>query len=148
MVDFIDQKIEVGAHICFIRNERGKPTFIKYGTVKKISEKSLDVEVEDGSIHKVMFSTSRYLDNTKQLKVVVIKDRPNREGNEKDISGYPIKVGDAVAFPEGVSNGSSRRFIKGTVSGLTQKNVNIVSDETSYENARRTFDRVVVIESI
>ena len=144
MKNFIDQEINEGDAVVFIRNQRSTPTCLKYGTVIKVNNKSINVESE-GKAYRVMFTTSPYKDSTKLLKAVVIKERASRTGKPVDITGYPIQVGDTLAFTEEVYQGAVESFIVGTVTSIAAQSIGIHSDNPRYENARRTFDRVVVI---
>ena len=144
MKNFLDQEINEGDTIVFIRNQRGAPACLKYGTVCKVNNKSIDVNSEQKK-YRVMFSTSPYKDNTKLLKALVLKERASRTGKTVDFTGYPIQIGDTIAFTEKVYVGAVESFIIGTVTGITAHSVNIHSDLPSYEDARRAFDRVIVI---
>lgn len=146
MQNFLNQEVRINDEVVFIRNQRGKPTSLQTGTVKKINEKSVSID-SDGKTYRVMFSTSPYKDQTKLLKVIVMKDRKDRIGDPKDFTGYPIKEGDTIAFTENVYQGAVESFIIGTVTSITPQNINIVSDNIRYASSRRSFDRVIVINN-
>ena len=146
MQNFLNQEVRINDEVVFIRNQRGKPTSLQMGTVKKINEKSVSID-SDGKTYRVMFSTSPYKDQTKLLKVIVMKDRKDRIGDPKDFTGYPIKEGDTIAFTENVYQGAVESFIIGTVTSITPQNINIVSDNIRYASSRRSFDRVIVINN-
>ena len=145
MKNFIDQEINVGDSVAFIRNQRGTPTGLMRGTVAKVNAKSINVESE-GKTYRVMFTASPYKDDTKLLKAVVIKKRPPRTGEPVDFTGYPIQEGDTIAFTENVYQSAVESFIVGTVTSIAAQSVGIHSDsDPKYENARRAFDRLIVI---
>ena len=144
MKNFIDQEINTGDQVAFIRNQRSTPTCLKYGTVIKVNNKSINVNSE-GKSYRVMFTTSPYKDDTKLLKAVVIKERVPRTGEPVDFTGYPIQIGDSIAFTEDVYQGAVESFIVGTVTSIAAKSVGITSDDPKYKNSRRAFDRIVVI---
>ena len=144
MKNFIDQEFKAGDDVVFIRNQRGTPSSLMRGTVVKVNDKSINVDSE-GKTYRVMFSTSPYKNNATLLKAVVIKERESRTGEPADFTGYPIRIGDTVAFTEGVYQGSVESFIVGVVTSIAAQSVGIHSDNPKYETARRTFDRVVVI---
>lgn len=146
MQNFLNQEVRINDEVVFIRNQRGKPTSLQMGTVKKINEKSVSID-SDGKTYRVMFSTSPYKDQTKLLKVIVMKDRKDRIGDPKDFTGYPIKERDTIAFTENVYQGAVESFIIGTVTSITPQNINIVSDNIRYASSRRSFDRVIVINN-
>lgn len=145
MKNSIDQEINAGDSVVFIRNQRGTPACLMRGTVDKVNAKSINVSSE-GKSYRVMFTTSPYKDQTKLLKAVVIKDREARTGEPVDFTGYPIREGDTIAFTEEVYQGAIESFIVGTVTSIAAQSVGIHSDSNPrYENARRAFDRLVVI---
>lgn len=146
MQNFLNQEVRINDEVVFIRNQRGKPTSLQTGIVKKINEKSVSID-SDSKTYRVMFSTSPYKDQTKLLKVIVMKDREERSGDPKDFTGYPIKEGDTIAFTENVYQGAVESFIIGTVTSITPQNINIVSDNIRYASSRRSFDRVIVINN-
>ena len=144
MKNFINQEINIGDSVVFIRNQRSTPTLLKYGTVIKVNNKSINVESE-GKTFRVMFTTSPYKDDTKLLKAVVIKERAPRTGEPVDFTGYPIQIGDSIAFTEEVYQGAVESFVIGTVTSIAAQSVGIHSDNPKYENARRAFNRMIVI---
>lgn len=147
MENFIDQEINKGDSVAFIRNKRGTPACLMRGTVTKVNAKSINV-VSEGKAYRVMFTTSPYKDQTKLLKAVVIKDRTSRTGEPVDFTGYPIQKGDTIAFTENVYQGAIESFIVGTVTSIASQSVSIHSESNpKYENARRAFDRVIVINN-
>lgn len=146
MQNFLNQEVRINDEVVFIRNQRGKPTSLQTGIVKKINKKSVIID-SDSKTYRVMFSTSPYKDQTKLLKVIVMKDREERSGDPKDFTGYPIKEGDTIAFTENVYQGAVESFIIGTVTSITPQNINIVSDNIRYASSRRSFDRVIVINN-
>ena len=68
MKNFIDQEINVGDPVTFIRNQRSTPTRLMNGTVIKVNNKSINVDSE-GKTYRVMFTTSPYKDDTKLLDI-------------------------------------------------------------------------------
>lgn len=146
MKNFLNQEIHVNDTVAFIRNKRGMPTSLKTGLVVKVNEKSILID-SGGEKYRIMFSTSPSKDQTIMLKVIVLKDREERSDGPKDVTGYPIREGDTIAFTEDVYQGAVESFIKGTVTGITAQNVNISSDTERYKKTRRTFNRIVVINS-
>ena len=150
LTDFLGQEIHVNDSVAFIRNKRTEPTKLMYGTVEKITGKGIVTKASDGEKYQVMLSTSNYLDKTKLLKVIVLKERPDRTGEVKDATGYPVHVGDKIAFMGKVVRGASQAFELAVVKKISNNTAFFDVPVSDYlgggtKESRRSLDRLVVL---
>ena len=143
MLDYLDQEIRVNDTIVFIAGTTNGSKWLLKGQVQKLTEKSLVVLDEKGETRRLSFSNSPYRNNNKMIKAVVLKEKPMREGEVKDIAGYPIHVGDDVLIMESHSFGTS--FFKAKVTKVSPKVLHVEGDTGWGREHRRAPDRVVVV---
>lgn len=150
MRDCLGQEIKENAHVAFIRNERGKAPQLLTGTVSAVKGNSIVVNTESNKSYKLMTSTSYRLDNTKILKAVVLSDREAREGDEKDATGYPVRVGDKVVYMGEIYMSACQSFESGKIIEASGTKVLIEADKEAIGGAsklstRKALNRIVVI---
>ncbi|MBR0161977.1 MAG: hypothetical protein IJQ02_11940 [Oscillospiraceae bacterium] len=136
LLDGMGKEIQVGDDVVFIRNASGSPPILLTGKVERLSDKSIVVKDPKDQNYRIVLPKWE----TDMLpRVIVMSARPEREKTDPvDGSGYPLQMGDPVAYMKDAYSGSSEGFITGTVTKITAKNVAV-------GEKRKNFDKVVII---
>ena len=135
LLDVFGTVLVIGVPVVYIRNSRySAPVFLK-GTIKRMTGKSVEIDSEDGSVDKLILSAGT---EGMILKILVMADRPQREGEPVDVTGYPIKVGDKVAYMDDIYTNSCKKLLPGTVEKISR-------DTVYLSKTRRKSNRMVVI---
>lgn len=145
MNDFRDFRISRDDDIVFIKNKRGEDPRLVFGIVIKTDNQSIEVIDDDNITHEVRHS-QRSLDAGRMLNVITIPARAYREGNTLDCSGYPVRIGDKVAFMETPSQGFCSSLIVGTVVRVGDGEITIQVAEKANIKYMRKSREVAVIE--
>ncbi len=137
------------AFICVRRNEEGYRRYsIQKGTIQNFTASSAVIDCPDlGQSFRIVETSGSYTGNKIQeyrlKKVALMKEYlPAINGFEPtDALGQELKLGDVVAYMDDIYQDSCAGFIKGTVTKITAKLVEMDGSK------RKTHDKVVVIES-
>ena len=148
MKDYDLNDVKVGdlvAFVCIRRNVSGPERHsIQKGTIVKFTDSTAVIDCEDlGKSFRIVEAKDEYRNEEKLKKVALLKEY-NAEANDdtaKDALGQELKIGDSVAYMDNIYIDSCDGFIKGTVTKLTTKFVEM----DGYK--RKSYEKVVRIKN-
>ena len=152
MKDYDLNEVKVGNQVAFIcaqTDEHGYKRFsIQKGTIKSFSDSSAVIDCADlEKTFRIIETSGRYTGNNiseYRLKKVALMKKCSITANDSvpvDALGQELKVGDVVAYMDDINQGSCAGLIKGTVTKITAKLVEMDGSK------RKTRDKVVKLKS-
>ena len=144
MVDIRYKEIRKDDRIAFILNERGSRPRLVPCYVLEENSSIIVVQDDNVEIHRLRQS-QRSFEDGRLLSSVVLGDRSDTMGSTTDCTGYPVNVGDIVAFMEAPSQGFSTSLRVGEVLRLEAAEVTI-KDVLSGQKYKRKTAEVAVVE--
>ena len=145
MQDVLLGLIQRDDDVAFIKNKRGEKARLVFGFVVSVTDRSISVKDDEGTTHEVKLSHRSY-EAEKMLNVITIPARAYREGNTYDCSGYPVRIGDNVAFMETPSQGFSTSLIIGNVVSIRDGEITIQVEGAALRKYMRRPKEIVVIK--
>lgn len=156
MKDFLYNEIRVGDKVSFIYSKFAEKRALLIGEIVKVNPASVSINVPGDRVYRIMLSTSPAKDSGRMIKVVVLPSRKRRRGEIKDLTGYPIKVGDRVVCmqPSAYFFGESLMIGKVTsingsrvmLDGYVESGISPFTHEPNLEEVKtyRSPDRLIV----
>ena len=145
MQDVLLGLIQRDDDVAFIKNKRGEKPRLVFGYVVSVKDLSITVKDDDSTTHEVRL-LQRSFETKRMLNVITIPARADREGNILDCSGYPIQIGDKVAFMECPSQGFCTSLSVGNAVHVKDSGITIQVAEAANRKFMREPKNVVVIE--
>lgn len=152
MKDYLLNEVKVGdlvAFICVRRNDKGFRRYtIQKGIIQSFTDSSAVIDCADlGKTFRIIETSGKYTGNDivgSRLKKAALMKEFDDAANESvptDALGQELKPGDIVAYMDEIYQDSCAGFIKGTVTKITAKFVEMDGSK------RKTRDKVVRIQS-
>ncbi len=131
LLDYSGKEISSGDEVMFTSGN-----MLLSGKVEKITAKSIVVKTQDGECVRIVLPKDE--DDT-LTRVLVMAPRPARMiDGPVDASGYPLYVGDPVAYMGDMYAGTCKGLKNGNITKITAKTVVVGT-------TRKSLDKVVVI---
>ena len=136
LFDCMGREISEDDDVAVIKSNEGAAPELSFGKIEKISGKSVSVKTPTGESVRVMLTKS---EADTMTRVLVMGQRPAKECTDVfDGSGYPLQVGDRIAYMDPAYFRGNIIFKVGTVEKITPKTIMV-------NGTRKTPDRTVVI---